>query len=254
VEVIVVNDGSTDNSHNVISQFANNITYINQINSGAATARNNGFEMATGVYCVCLDADDWISPNYITDAVKLISDDSTIVSPIVYTADANLNITSSAVWPTDELIKTNKNTVRSLLLCNRATNCSVFPRNKWKQVGGYDPQNPKAEDYGLWIDLVAVGCKILYLDKNKMYMLYRQHGPSQITSVSDEQQFDYTYTKHGIFETGFSRKQKIQALYKFYLDRDADLNGLQHYFESDFSILQIRDILFNSEEYKKRWH
>lgn len=63
IEIICVNDGSTDNSWNILSQYAEtygNIRIFNQENSGAAVTRNKGIDEAKGEYITFVDADDWI--------------------------------------------------------------------------------------------------------------------------------------------------------------------------------------------------
>lgn len=65
-EVIIVNDGTKDNSMNVISDLLNqhtNITVINQENQGISVARNNGFALAKGEYIIMLDSDDMLFDN-----------------------------------------------------------------------------------------------------------------------------------------------------------------------------------------------
>lgn len=64
VEVIFVNDGSTDNSMDIIKENMSNGSFklINQDNLGAGVARNNAIEEATGEYILFLDSDDWIEP------------------------------------------------------------------------------------------------------------------------------------------------------------------------------------------------
>ena len=68
IEVIVVNDGSTDNTLNVINKIAKNnriLKVINQINSGVQKTREEGFKIATGEYVLFVDGDDWIENNTI---------------------------------------------------------------------------------------------------------------------------------------------------------------------------------------------
>lgn len=72
-EIVFVNDGSQDNSLSVLSDYMNahtemRITIINQINSGAGQARNNGIVQASGKYLMFLDADDYLDNNFIEDA------------------------------------------------------------------------------------------------------------------------------------------------------------------------------------------
>lgn len=84
-ELIVVNDGSTDNSRQVVEDFLQSticngrdgcqysIHLINQPNSGVSAARNNGIAMAKGEYIAFLDADDWWAPTFLESILSLIT-------------------------------------------------------------------------------------------------------------------------------------------------------------------------------------
>lgn len=79
-EIIVVNDGSTDNSENlarqILNEKSNSIPYkiINQHNAGVAAARNNGVTASCGEYVTFLDADDWWCPEFLEKINQMIVD------------------------------------------------------------------------------------------------------------------------------------------------------------------------------------
>lgn len=88
-EIIIVNDGSTDNSKNVISEYEekyNNIKVINQKNQGLSMARNNGVKEAIGKYLIFIDSDDYVETNLLKEVDKEI-DDSEVLRFQVITED-----------------------------------------------------------------------------------------------------------------------------------------------------------------------
>lgn len=67
VEVIAINDGSTDKSGKILAEYAeayDSLVRIDEKNSGVSTARNTGIERATGTYILFVDSDDFVSKNY----------------------------------------------------------------------------------------------------------------------------------------------------------------------------------------------
>lgn len=77
IEIIIVNDGSTDNCEKIIKRYRNidnRIIYVKQGNNGLSSARNAGIKIATGEYVCFIDSDDWVSNKFVSNMIKTIKD------------------------------------------------------------------------------------------------------------------------------------------------------------------------------------
>lgn len=106
VEIIVINDGSKDNSYEVLRQIAKKnkgrITLIDQANSGAANTRNRAIDMAKGEYLTFLDQDDWIDGDYLTTLITSIVSRKTDVVQSGFKLVSQDGVVKNTVMPVDK--------------------------------------------------------------------------------------------------------------------------------------------------------
>ena len=79
IELIVINNGSTDNSLEVLEKYGDKILLINQPNLGQSGARNSGLSLSSGEFIAFLDADDFWEPNKLEMQISIMNDDTQLV-------------------------------------------------------------------------------------------------------------------------------------------------------------------------------
>lgn len=85
IEIILVDDGSTDNSGIICDELKirdNRIKVIHKVNGGLADARNAAIDVMTGEYVTCIDSDDWVSEDYISYLLNLLLDKDCDISMV----------------------------------------------------------------------------------------------------------------------------------------------------------------------------
>lgn len=174
-EVIVIDDGSTDNSSEIAESFENKIRYFKQSNQGVSMARNSGVKFATGDWIAFLDADDEYSPNRIEAHLKWIVDepdlDFLLADQESRTPDGDF---IEAFMEKSEagrrLLHSNKDANRILIGVNdfeymikdgfAEIRTVSLPRKKFFEIGGFLPHHKIGEDLHFFIRLFANSAKV----------------------------------------------------------------------------------------------
>ena len=178
VEVIVVNDGSTDNTKSIIDELQNKFIFqvIHQENKGLAETRNVGIRVAGGKYILPLDSDDKIGQTYIENAFKTLELNLNI--GIVY-CKALLFGEKQGEW-----ILPNYS-FEQILTHNLIFNCALFRREDYDKTNGYNSNMKEGwEDWDFWLSLIELGLQVERLEEVGFY--YRIRNNSMVRSLNKE--------------------------------------------------------------------
>ena len=216
-ELIIINDGSTDNTLKIIKKFDDNrIKVISTKNQGVSAARNTGIKASQGKYIAFLDADDvWLSDNLI-EKVSQLESNSEIdwVYSNMYHADEVLNIIEVAPSGTDQDI------IDSILLWEGEVvpgPCSniVVKRKIVDDAIYFDTNLSTAADQDFCLSLAAIYLKAHYIDKP--LWKYRLTSSSMHQNIAKmESDHIYIYKKAdtlGLFKSWFFKRRCYSNLY-----------------------------------------
>lgn len=174
LEVILVNDGSSDNLEEVLKPYLDrytNFQYISQENKGAATARNTGAKQTKGEYLLFLDSDDLIDPTYIQRCVEVLSSSPDV--KLVY-CKALLFDAEQGEWNFPSY------SFKTLLIGNMIHISALMRKSDFDKYGPFDQNLGFYEDWDLWIDMLKDGGDVVLLE-DRLFSYRKRHDNSSLT-------------------------------------------------------------------------
>jgi len=223
IEVIAVDDGSSDGSHHILQTYGDRISIISQKNLGAAVARNAGIAASTGKYVAFLDSDDFWFPEKIEAQVKYLEDHPEV--KMVFCGWLEWPYSRNKGSPQPRRVaqydlqaiqqELSGDLYKELLLeCVVHTSTVVMNIELTHDIGGFDPEFRKGQDYDYWL---RASRKTLIHKLSATLSLYRIHEES-ITSNPGSINYEYFAVKNALDKWGLSgftgQKANRREVYK----------------------------------------
>ena len=172
VEIIVVDDGSTDDTQEVAQTIRADVTYLRQDNQGLAAARNTGLRAAQGDFAAFLDADDLYTENLLTSQLRVFAEQpdlDMVICRCVEKRDAE-DSGPMYLWP---LVNSHWD-VHSCHANLAPVHCHLTRMDLVRRVGFFDTALKSCEDHDFWLRCYGLGGQA---GVNPLgLVIYRKHG------------------------------------------------------------------------------
>lgn len=174
-ETIVVDDGSTDGTQEVLAGYRDRVRVVRQENQGVSAARNHGLRLARGSYVLFLDGDDVLLPGTMRRRADLL--DARSALGYVHSGWHRIDAAGARLDTVEPWHEMPELTLAGWLVWKPVFLGAMLFRRAWvERVGGFDPGLAQAEDVKLLFDMVALGCEGAWIPEPTV--CYRQHATS----------------------------------------------------------------------------
>lgn len=169
-EIIVLNDGSTDNTEELLTKLHPSVFTLSTKNQGYAKTRNLGALISKADVYVFLDADDWLFSDYVANVLPGFYHDPSIgvVCPEV---EADGVTVAGGVWPAPR-----DDSLPRLLQGNYVWTASAIRASAFRDAGGFMSSMEPAADWALWVKTRSQGWHILGIHKTLWHWRDRPEG------------------------------------------------------------------------------
>lgn len=248
-EIVIVDDGSTDNSFAIAQSFNDHrIRIYQQQNSGPSTARNKGIELSQSNYIALLDADDVWQRNHLEELHKSISTyPNGALFCNAYQLKLQQNFIHNATYNLQNLrdIQIVKDYFHASIIHPLAMSSGVaFNKDDFWDLGGFDTNISSREDIDLWIKF---GLNKIIVFNPAYTACYDKTVPASLSKKHIRQ------SKYD-FLSQYEEKEKNHSGFKKFLDVNRYAIAIQCKYHKDFALLKLlkKDINPSSLTFKQQ--
>ena len=249
IEVIVIDDGSTDCSLEIIKSYEHRIIWETGPNRGGNHARNRGFELSKGDYIQYLDADDYILPEKIDSQVRFL--EATGMDVAYGDWRHQQHLPNEKIILEDVEVSGAQADILTALLSNWWVSpaCLMFSKQAVQKSGGWDEDLKAVQDKDFLISVVMIEAKVGY--QPGCHSIYRRHGNETVSTSSKTRHLKSQLiinrkVENNLIKSGkfFTRYQKSLAQSYFLIARE--------YIEIDPSIYKelLRKVFLLDPDFK----
>lgn len=197
IEILVINDGSTDNTRTLLESYSHKIKIIDQENSGSAVSRSKGIQAASGKYIAFIDADDlWVSWKISTQVSYLENnpDVGMIYNAWVLISNDPDSAMLPKAKPDDNLLqKVDENLsgylyTQLLMECVVHTSAVVMLKQVCLDVGDFDSTLRRGQDYDYWLRVSRLAKIVKLASVLSAYRIHEASITHQVPSINYEAQ------------------------------------------------------------------
>ena len=181
-EFIIINDGSTDNSNNIIIEYSKSdsrIVFVNQKNIGLTKSLNKGLKIAKGEYIARQDSDDISDEKRFENQINFLIKGYDICCCRHFIINYNKISPGFGFYLWKPLLLLKNTIIHGTMMINK---------RKLIELGGYDDNFIYSQDYKLIIDFINNGCKVKYL-KNVYYNSNKDSDSISIAKSKEQKKY-----------------------------------------------------------------
>jgi glycosyltransferase involved in cell wall biosynthesis len=176
-ELIVVNDGSSDATAEVLQAYGERIRYVEQPNQGVAAARNRGLALAQGEWIAFLDQDDYCSPDKLTHQIACLEKATPQVG-MIHSGWQRVDAQGQALSQVEPWYQAPQLDLAGWIWWKPVLlSAMLFRRSGLEQVGGFDSSFQQTCDLDLVLRLTLKGWETLWLKEITVH--YREHDRNE---------------------------------------------------------------------------